>query len=59
MWIFAGPSGPVLDAVLDVPDTPANAEAFGRSGNEHAASPFPQLRLVAVGGISHDRTRVG
>ena len=35
--------------VLDVPDTPANAEAFGRSGNEHAASPFPQLRLVAVG----------
>jgi hypothetical protein len=35
--------------VLDVPDTPANDEEFGRSGNDTAASPFPQVRLVALG----------
>ncbi|MGH3874052.1 MAG: transposase domain-containing protein [Pseudonocardiaceae bacterium] len=35
--------------VLDVPDTPANDEAFGRSGNVTAPSPFPQVRLVALG----------
>ncbi|MGH8963770.1 MAG: IS4 family transposase [Actinomycetes bacterium] len=35
--------------VLDVPDTPANDEAFGRSGNATAPSPFPQVRLVALG----------
>jgi hypothetical protein len=34
--------------VLDVPDTAANAEAFGRSGNALAASPFPQVRVVAL-----------
>jgi transposase IS4-like protein/DDE family transposase len=35
--------------VLDVPATKANAEEFGRSGNATAASPFPQVRLVALG----------
>ena len=35
--------------VLDVPDTPDNDEEFGRSGNATAPSPFPQVRLVAVG----------
>jgi transposase IS4-like protein len=35
--------------VLDVADTPANATEFGRSGNDKAAGPFPQVRLVAVG----------
>lgn len=35
--------------VFDVPDTPANVEEFGRSGNERATSPFPQVRLVALG----------
>ncbi|MDQ2884452.1 MAG: IS4 family transposase [Actinomycetota bacterium] len=35
--------------VLDVPDTPDNDEAFGRSGNATAPSPFPQVRLVALG----------
>ncbi|MGH3832041.1 MAG: IS4 family transposase [Pseudonocardiaceae bacterium] len=35
--------------VLDVPDTPANDEAFGRSGNATAPSPFPQVRLIALG----------
>jgi hypothetical protein len=35
--------------VLDVPDTPDNDEAFGRSGNEATPGPFPQVRLVALG----------
>ncbi len=35
--------------VLDVPDTPDNDEEFGRSGNGTAPSPFPQVRLVALG----------
>ncbi|MCA1681795.1 MAG: IS4 family transposase [Actinobacteria bacterium] len=35
--------------VLDVADTPANDEQFGRSGNEQTPGPFPQVRLVAVG----------
>ncbi|MCA1681853.1 MAG: IS4 family transposase [Actinobacteria bacterium] len=35
--------------VLDVPDTSANDGAFGRSGNATAPSPFPQVRLVALG----------
>jgi hypothetical protein len=35
--------------VLDVPDTPENDEAFGRSGNEATPGPFPQVRLVALG----------
>src|SRR6185312_426170 len=35
--------------VLDVPATPDNDKEFGRSGNATAPSPFPQVRLVAVG----------
>ena len=35
--------------VLDVPATPENDEEFGRSGNATASSPFPQVRLVALG----------
>ena len=35
--------------VLDVPATPANDQEFGRSGNATAPSPFPQVRLVALG----------
>jgi hypothetical protein len=35
--------------VLDVPATPENDEEFGRSGNATAPSPFPQVRLVALG----------
>jgi Transposase DDE domain len=35
--------------VLDVPATKANDEEFGRSGSADALSPFPQVRLVAVG----------
>lgn len=35
--------------VLDAPATPANDEAFGRSRNDTAPSPFPQVRLVALG----------
>jgi len=35
--------------VLDVPATKANDKEFGRSGNATAPSPFPQVRLVAVG----------
>jgi len=35
--------------VLDVPATEDNDKEFGRSGSEGARSPFPQVRLVAVG----------
>jgi hypothetical protein len=35
--------------VLDVPATEDNDKEFGRSGHATAPSPFPQLRLVAVG----------
>ena len=35
--------------VLDVPATPDNDKEFGRSGNATAPSPFPQVRLVALG----------
>jgi hypothetical protein len=34
--------------VLDVPDTPANAEEFGRSRNSFADSPFPQVRILGL-----------
>ena len=35
--------------VLDVPATPDNDKEFGRSGNDTTTSPFPQVRLVALG----------
>jgi hypothetical protein len=35
--------------VLDVPATDENDEEFGRSGSAEAPSPFPQVRLVALG----------
>jgi len=34
--------------VLDLPDTPANARAFGRPGTARAAGAFPQIRLLAL-----------
>src|SRR5207248_11323150 len=34
--------------VLDVPDTPANARAFGRPGHARGQGAFPQLRLLAL-----------
>jgi hypothetical protein len=34
--------------LLDVPDTAANDEKYGRSGNDIADAPFPQVRLVAL-----------
>jgi hypothetical protein len=34
--------------VLDLPDTPANARAFGRPGTARAPGAFPQLRLLAL-----------
>jgi hypothetical protein len=34
--------------VLDLPDTPANAKAFGRPGTARAAGAFPQIRLLAL-----------
>ena len=38
-----------LDGTLfDVPDTPANAEAFGRSRNQFGEGPFPQVRCVLM-----------
>src|SRR5689334_8598035 len=35
--------------VLDVPATDDNDTEFGRSGSAEAPSPFPQVRLVALG----------
>lgn len=34
--------------VFDVPDTPANARAFGRPGHATGQGAFPQLRLLAL-----------
>jgi hypothetical protein len=34
--------------VFDVPDTPANARAFGRPGHGKGQGAFPQLRLLAL-----------
>jgi Insertion element 4 transposase N-terminal/Transposase DDE domain len=46
---FRGLRVMALDGVVfDVPDTPANDEAFGRGGNDQGRGPFPQVRLVAV-----------
>jgi hypothetical protein len=34
--------------VVDLPDTPANARAFGRHANGRAAAAFPQARVLAL-----------
>jgi hypothetical protein len=34
--------------VLDLPDTPSNARAFGRPGTARAPGAFPQIRLLAL-----------
>jgi hypothetical protein len=43
-WRLMGLDG----TTLDLPDTPANAQAFGRPGTDRAAGAFPQLRLLAL-----------
>lgn len=43
-WRLMGLDG----TVLDVPDTPANARAFGRPTTDRAAGAFPQVRLLAL-----------
>jgi Insertion element 4 transposase N-terminal/Transposase DDE domain len=35
-------------STLDVADTPANAEAFGRPGSSRGTSAFPQIRFVSL-----------
>lgn len=34
--------------VLDLPDTPANDQAFGRPGTDRAKGAFPQVRVLAL-----------
>jgi hypothetical protein len=43
-WRLMGLDG----TTLNLPDTPANARAFGRPGTARAAGAFPQLRLLAL-----------
>jgi len=43
-WRLMGLDG----TVLDLPDTPANANAFGRPGSARAPAAFPQVRLLAL-----------
>jgi hypothetical protein len=43
-WRLMGVDG----TTLDVPDTPANARAFGRPRTGRADGAFPQLRLLAL-----------
>jgi hypothetical protein len=43
-WRLMGLDG----TVLDLPDTPDNARAFGRPGSGRAPGAFPQLRLLAL-----------
>jgi hypothetical protein len=33
---------------FDLPDTPDNAHAFGRGGNQRSPHPFPQMRVLAL-----------
>ena len=47
-WFYGWRVMAVDGVVLDVPDTPENAEAFGRSRNHLAQSPFPQVRIVGL-----------
>jgi hypothetical protein len=35
-------------STLDIPDTPANTEEFGRPTSQHKPGPYPQVRLVAL-----------
>ena len=37
---------------LTMPDTPGNAERFGRAGNGRSTAAFPQTRLVALAGVA-------
>jgi hypothetical protein len=43
-WRLMGLDG----TTLDLPDTPANARAFGRPGGGRADGAFPQVRLLAL-----------
>src|SRR3954452_2561974 len=43
-WRLMGIDG----TTLDMPDTPANARAFGRPASGRAAGAFPQVRLLAL-----------
>jgi hypothetical protein len=43
-WRLMGIDG----TTFDMPDTPANARAFGRGGNQRAANAFPQVRVLAL-----------
>lgn len=43
-WRLMGIDG----TVLDLPDTPENARAFGRPGGGRAEGAFPQVRLLAL-----------
>jgi len=47
-WFYGWRVMAVDGVVIDVPDTPDNAEEFGRSGNHLALSPFPQVRVVGL-----------
>lgn len=47
---FAGFDVMAIDGVVfDVPDTPENAEEFGRTGSVDRKGPFPQVRVVGLG----------
>lgn len=35
-------------STLDIPDSPANAEEFGRPTSQHKPGPYPQVRLVGL-----------
>lgn len=43
-WRLMGIDG----TTLDLPDTPDNARAFGRGGNQRSPHPFPQMRVLAL-----------
>lgn len=55
---FAGKRVMAIDGVvLDVPDTPANAEAFGYSGKANTnRSAFPQVRVVTLSEVGTHAT---
>ena len=48
-WRLMGLDG----TTLDLPDTPANARAFGRPGTARADGAFPQVRLLALCELGH------